>query len=106
MSVYQPASYLYLELFPALLRLDNPQGEVLGEMYKVIVTDNRFYAVKDSKNGPYVEYESTLVSFEGNAGSGYTIITEDETYYAKRAQNCGCGTMLRSVRPYLGLPRK
>lgn len=97
----QPAAYVQLDLFPASVVRD---GESLGEELRVVVTDNHFYVFTDAVEGPYALIGLPLISFDGNNKDGYTIETAETTFAVKRAQNCGCGSRLRGIRPFAGIP--
>jgi hypothetical protein len=95
----EPASLLYLDLFPASVSVVNfvTDAALLGEEFRVAATDNYLYVIEDTPDGPEMLIKEPLVSFSGTNKTGYTVETEFETYYIKRAPNCGCGASLRGI---------
>jgi hypothetical protein len=91
-----------LDLFPAHVTLD---GEVLGIALRVGVTDSHFYLFEDTLDGPDIVRTEDLVKFEGTNKTGYTITTSENTYYVVRSADCGCGSRLRGIHPFYGIPR-
>ncbi|UDL16760.1 hypothetical protein SEA_ATUIN_67 [Arthrobacter phage Atuin] len=90
-------AYIRLDLFPASV---NDMGEEL----RVIVTDSVFYVFDETLTGPEAVISEPLVSFEGSNQTGYTVVTESNTYAVARALNCGCGSRLRGIHPFMGVP--
>lgn len=99
-----PANFLYLDIFPGSVFTGGPEKPSIGDEYRVIVTDNTFYVLHDTFDGPQSLIQEPLVSFEGSNKLGYTVVTETETYHVQRATNCGCGSRLRGVHPFIGVP--
>jgi hypothetical protein len=95
-------NYVLLDLFPAHVTLE---GVVLGEALRAGVTDSHFYLFDDTLEGPDVVRTEDLVSFEGTNKTGYTVVTAENTYYIVRSANCGCGSRLRGIHPFDGIPR-
>lgn len=89
--------FIQLDLFPASV---NDMGEEL----RVIVTDSVFYVFDETLTGPEAVIQEPLVSFEGTNITGYTVVTETNTYAVARALNCGCGSRLRGIHPFPGVP--
>lgn len=99
----EPAQYLNLNLFPSEVTIGDSEKPLLGE-YKTIVTNNYLYVITDGVEGPEFVVKEPLTSFEGTGRTGYTVVTETETYLIRRAKNCGCGSRLRSLRVFTGVP--
>lgn len=102
-----PANYIWLDLFPA--RITVPADPWAGfqpahEEYRVIVTDAHFYILDDTLEGPQAIVTEPLTDFSGSHKEGYTVITEAGTYRVERALNCGCGSRLRGIYPFAGVP--
>lgn len=100
----EPADYIQLDIFPGELYLDTKEGAPIGDQYRIIVTNNYLYVIEDTINGPQPTIKSPISSFEGTNKIGYTVDTPDGVYYVKRAQNCGCGSRLRGIHPFAGVP--
>lgn len=98
------ARHIKLDLFPATVTTSD--GTVLGEDLKAIVTDSTFYIFEDTLEGPTYTKEEVLVSFEGTNKTGYTVVTEQDTYHVARSLGCACGSRLRGVHPFSGVPRE
>src|SRR5690349_15504474 len=91
----EPANFTYIDLFPAEVRVGGESEKPLDDQeLKVIVTDNYFYVFHDTPPGPETLIKGELVEFDGNNKVGYTVTTSDNTYFFKRAENCGCGSRL------------
>lgn len=96
--VTEPASYVLLDLFPCTV--EGPLGPVSGEA-RVIVTDNHFYVFVDAPRGPEIVVKAPLKSpIDGSLTTGYTI----SGYKVVKKASCGCGSRLRSIYPFLGVP--
>lgn len=96
----EPANFIYMDLFPAQVE-EYPN---FGDQLRIITTDNYFYIIRDEPTGPALLLKEALVSFEGTTKTGYTIVTEIGTYSVTKAPNCGCGTRLRGLHPFMGVP--
>ena len=99
-----PASYINLDLFPAKITAVESIFTPLHEEYRVIVTDNYLYIIDDSPDGPVSLVTEPLVKFEGSNKTGYTVTTSAGIYLIQRAINCGCGSRLRGLHPFDGVP--
>jgi hypothetical protein len=99
----EPASFVWLDLFPAEV-VDDPIGAKLGDELRVVVTDNHLYVLMDSPDGPVMWFKEPLADFSGDNKIGYRVETESNIYYVKRAPNCGCGASLRGIRLFTDLP--
>lgn len=99
----EPANEVWLDLFPA--KIESDSWEPAHEAYRVIVTDTYFYIIDDLSEGPAAIVTEPTVAFEGNNKVGYTVTTPDNSFYITRAPNCGCGTRLRGVFPFAGVPQ-
>lgn len=98
----EPAQYINLDLFPA--KVEEEGFVPAHEEYRVIVTDNYLYVINDSPNGPYLAVKEPLVKFVSLGKGAYTVQTEHDTYTIERALNCGCGSRLRGLHPFAGVP--
>lgn len=99
----EPANVVWLDLFPA--RIESDAWEPKHEEYRVIVTDTYFYIIDDTIDGPKALVTLPTVSFEGSNKVGYTVTSPDASYVFTRAPNCGCGTRLRGIFPFAGVPQ-
>lgn len=103
------AAYIRLDLFPALIEGEgsnlpgNPPGNV-WDARRVVVTDSYLHVFSDSPTGPVLTYSGALVDFAGRNTIGWDVQTEDLTLKVKRSKGCGCGTRLRSIFPFMGVP--
>jgi hypothetical protein len=101
-----PANEVWLDLFPAKIAVfDDAEFQPTHEAYRVIVTDTYFYIIDDLSEGPAAIVTLPTVAFEGNNKIGYTVTTPDNSFEISRAANCGCGTRLRGVFPFAGVPQ-
>jgi hypothetical protein len=101
----EPAAFIYLDLFPAKISVhDGYEFQPKHEEYRVIVTDNRIYIIDDFPDGPEVAHTQPLIGFEGTNKTGYTVTTPEVAFHVERALNCGCGSRLRGLHPFSGVP--
>ena len=102
----EPASFIWIDLFPAMVSVGGENEKPMDDQeLKVIVTDNYFYVIGDTLEGPAAIIKEPLESFDGSNKVGYTVTTSlNNTYYFRRADNCGCGTRLRGIFPFPGVP--
>lgn len=100
----EDARFIHLDLFPATVTPADSPEDVLGEEYRVIVTDNHFYGLLDSDSGPVVGLKAPLTGFHGHAKTGYVAETENGSFRVSRTVDCGCGSRLLGAAPYLGTP--
>jgi len=101
----EPANFIWIDLFPADVRPGGPDSATMGEELRVIVTDNYFYVIDDTIDGPAAVIKEPLESFDGSNKLGYTVTTTlGNTYYFIRALNCGCGSRIRGLFPFAGVP--
>lgn len=98
-----PANEVWLDLFPAHIEADT--WETKHEEYRVIVTDTYFYIIDDTVDGPKAIFTEPTVAFEGNNKVGYTVTTPIATFRITRAPNCGCGSRIRGIFPFAGVPQ-
>lgn len=102
----EPANFIWIDLFPADVRPGGEDSPTMGEELRVIVTDNYFYVIDDTIDGPAAVIKEPLESFDGSNVLGYTVVTSSgATYYFKRATNCGCGSRIRGIFPFPGVPQ-
>jgi hypothetical protein len=99
-----PAAYINVDLFPAKITTVEGMFQPTHEEYRVIVTDNYLYIIDDLPEGPEAVVSEPLVKFEGSNKTGYTVITGSQIFLIERALNCGCGTRLRGLHPFAGVP--
>lgn len=106
-----PAQYVRLDLFPAVISTKDPANPLpntqLGgvlDSKRVIVTDTKVLIFADSPTGPILLHDWNLVDITGKSTVGWTIETEDRLILVRRSGGCGCGSRLRGLRPYPGLP--
>jgi hypothetical protein len=104
----EPANEVWLDLFPA--KISVPADPWAGfqpahEEYRVIVTDNHLYIIDDTIDGPKSILTDPLIHFEGTNKVGYTVVTELGTFHVTRAPNCGCGSRIRGLHPFAGIPQ-
>lgn len=99
----EPAIYMQIGLFPATVTID---GESYGEANKVFLTDNRFYVIQDAPLGPFIAFScpATREQFARPSKTLYTVITEEHNIEFYRSRSCGCGSRLRGVNPFIGVP--
>jgi len=104
-----PATYIRLDMYPAFVYGENlptnPDQNVLDGK-RVIITDTHMLIFSDGPQGPYLMYSGALVDIEGRNTIGWTVTTEEFTAQVKRSSGCGCGSKLRSLFPYPGVPHK
>lgn len=97
----QDAKYIIIDLFPAEIEINGvPQGDQL----KITVTDNRVYIFE---GGPAIKYQdsTSYTQFDRLSNKEYTLTTgSGDTITFRRARNCGCGSQLRGVNPFIGTP--
>lgn len=101
----EPANEVWLDLFPA--RITSVEGlfEPKHEEYRVIVTDTYFYIIDDTIDGPAAIFSEPTVKFEGTNKTGYTVVTSNSIFLIERAPNCGCGSRIRGIFPFAGVPQ-
>lgn len=99
-----PAAYINLDLFPATVRSESGTFVPTHEEYRVIVTDSHFYVIDDTINGPDAIVRVGLVEFAKTGKKEYTVTSDTDTFYIERATNCGCGSRLRGIHPFAGVP--
>lgn len=98
----EPANEVYLDIFPAKVSTtsDFPTPH---EEFRVIVTDNRFYVIDDTIDGPKAVVSEPYTEFVGSNKEGYTVLTAIGTFQFSRAENCGCGSRIRGLHPFAGV---
>ena len=101
----EPASFIYLDLFPADVRPGGQSEASIGEELRVIATDNYLYVLEDTIDGPDFAVKEPLTLFEGSNKDGYMVTTASgDVFWVIRAANCGCGSRLRGLHPFAGVP--
>lgn len=101
----EPANEVWLDLFPAKVYDETLEFVPVHEEYRVIVTDNHFYLIDDTIDGPKVIISEPIESLYGSNKAGYRIYTTYRHYIVERAQNCGCGSRIRGLFPFAGVPQ-
>lgn len=96
----EPAEYINFDLFPTAVRKGSLDAPSEGEQFRTIVTNNYLYVIVDAVGGPVLHIKEPLESFEGSTREGYRV----NDYYINKAENCGCGTGLRGIHPFMGVP--
>jgi len=99
----QPANGIRVDAFPASVDVE---GSSLGDQYRVIITDSHLVVLEDSGTGPRVAIELPYTSFEVNAKVGWSVTAgyDNTEYVIKRVFHCGCGSRLRGIHPFGGVP--
>jgi hypothetical protein len=101
----EPADFIWIDLFPAAVSIGNSEQPPISEELRVIVTNNYFYVIDDTIDGPAAIIKEPLADFDGSNKTGYTVITSSgQEYYFIRATNCGCGSRIRGIFPFPGVP--
>lgn len=100
----EPAEFIWLDLFPAKILSEMGTFEPKHEEYRVIVTDNYLYILDDTIDGPQAVVKEPLMDFSGSNKEGYAVTTVNDVFRVERATNCGCGSRLRGVQPFAGVP--
>lgn len=104
-TVEEPAQYIQIALFPATVVID---GVEYGDANKVYLTDSNFYVIQDSPTptGPFIAFQcpATREQFARPTKTLYTVTTTEHNIEFHRALNCGCGSRLRGVNPFAGVP--
>lgn len=94
----EPAEYVRLDLFPCIVT--GPET-TLGPESRVILTDNHLYVIVDAPKGPELALKEPFEGpLEGNLHNGYQI----GPYSITKQVSCGCGSRLRGIFPFLGVP--
>lgn len=101
----EPANEVWLDLFPAAITTVDGVFEPVHEEYRVIVTDTFFYIIDDTTEGPKAILSEPTVQFEGTNKTGYTVVTSNHAFLITRAPNCGCGSRIRGLYPFAGVPQ-
>lgn len=101
----EPANEVWLDIFPAKVYDESGEFVPVHEEFRVIVTDNRFYLIDDTIDGPKVIISEGLVAYEGSVQTGYYATTDHRRFHVQRAQNCGCGSRIRGLHPFAGVPQ-
>lgn len=95
------ANSIRLDLFPARIE---ENGQYIGEVFRVIATDQHFYILDEGNFGAIAKVAEPYSSIDGTNKTGYTVTTGRATYSISRAVNCGCGSRLRGIHPFAGVP--
>lgn len=88
-----------LDLYPANMTV----GGVMHMNVRVIATADEIYAYRDGFNGegPVEILHDRMEDFSGKNTTGWTALasTVGEVFF-QRSTGCGCGSRLRSYRPF------
>jgi hypothetical protein len=101
----EPANEVWLDIFPAKIITVEGLFEPVHEEYRVIVTDTYFYIIDDTIDGPKAILAEPTVNYEGTVKTGYTVVGPNQTFLISRAPNCGCGSRIRGIFPFAGIPQ-
>lgn len=100
-----PADHIKLDLFPARVTSMGEEPTLLHKDCRIIITDAHFYVFKESETGFVVAESGPITDFEGSNAVGWTITTpENREFIIFRDANCGCGSRLRGIHPFPGVP--
>lgn len=100
----EPANVIWEDIFPATIQSTTDQFIPTHEEYRVIITDNHFYIMDDTIDGPDFVLKTPLTDFHGHRKSVLVVETEIGEFMVSRATNCGCGSRLRGIYPFAGVP--
>lgn len=100
------AAYIRLDLAPAILRGASLPNGVLDKR-RVIITDAFVYVFSDAAGGPVLSFTWELVDITGRPSTGYDVTIDDgEVIHIRRSGTCLCGSKLRGIRPFPGVPHQ
>lgn len=107
-----PATVVNLDLFPAYSEeaIDHIEKMRADRPIRVIATDSHLliYAEipgrKAGIDGPEPSIVTPLYDLQGRPNDGYIATTELGEFKITRMKHCGCGSALRSPKPYKGTP--
>lgn len=97
-----PAEQIKLDLFPARVLTSGEDPELLFRESRIIVTDAHYYIFLEGGEGPVVAQSGTYTEFAGQNSTGWTLTDPDITIF--RDAGCACGTSLRGIHPFAGVP--
>lgn len=95
----EPAEFIYFDLFPSTVTKIG-SNEPYGDSFRTIVTNDYLYVIVETGYGPDLLIKEPLVSIEGSHSAGFQV----NDYTITRSINCGCGTTLRGIYPFMGVP--
>lgn len=98
--------YIRLDLFPAdvIEHVTGEDDKVYGKC-RVFVTNDEVRVYQDAYGGPQVVIGGPLYDFSGDNKVGWTATIDDgPTISISRSRGCGCGSMLRGINPFPGVP--
>ena len=96
-----------LDLFPATVVEHAPGDETptTRDKCRVFVTNDAVYVYQDAYGGPQVVIEGPLYDFSGNNKVGWSAQIDDGPLLdISRSRGCGCGSLLRGINPFPGVP--
>lgn len=93
-------------LFPFRL-VDAASGEILVDPTRIMIGADRFWVFADAPQGVVCVFSQQIYALEGDMYDGFAITTVDpetsnpgRTVLAGRSSHCGCGTRLKTFRPF------
>lgn len=99
-----PAEYIVADLFPAALAIE---GMNINDNYRIIITNATVCVFEDHGDTPRMVHEVTYNFIQGSSKSGYTVTTDlNGEWNIRRSAGCGCGTRLRGIHPFAGVPHQ
>lgn len=99
------AQFIRIDLFPAYVKFTAEDESVIEYPdVRVILTDSHAFIFQDTNIGPRAVLIGELTAFEGTNRDGYTATLDDASMYFKRSTGCGCGSLLRGIRPFPSVP--
>lgn len=93
-------------LFPFRL-IDAASGEQLLDPVRVMIGSDRFWVFSDAPQGVVCMLSAQIYALDGDMYDGYAITLVDpdsadpgRTVIAQRSGHCGCGSRLKTFRPF------
>ena len=93
-------------LFPAQVH-DANSGELLLDLARVVVGTDRLWVFADAPQGIVCVLAQQMYEYSGDRWDGFTAtmvaansLEPGNTILVTRAQGCGCGSKLKSFRPF------
>lgn len=99
--------FIRLDLFPATV-IEHQTGDEIPVTYdkcRVFVTNDEVRIYQDAYGGPQIVIDGPLFDFSGDNKVGWTAqIDGGPLLSISRSRGCGCGSMLRGINPFPGVP--
>jgi hypothetical protein len=94
---------------PQFIRYDQfPTTVTVGEQKfhpaRTVVTDDSLYVFMDSSSGPAKVYEARLDDYGGSGRTRSALTSDGDSVHIAKATGCGCGSLLRGLMPFPGVP--